>query len=149
MALAVHATKPRVLRCDMFTEEQDLINGTELSFSSYYRTGWVDGQTYSMKKMFMGSRNYKLNSNLTNVDADDNDVPSWSQDSSTDTAPASANESFDGHRHHGSGETTRVSTSDSNDTSRGKRTLGVLRVMAAMNQDAQPKKKKKKKKTVQ
>jgi hypothetical protein len=52
MALAVHATKPRVLRCDMYGEETDLIGGTETSFESYYRTGWIDGQTYSMKKMF-------------------------------------------------------------------------------------------------
>ena len=104
-----------------------------------------------MRKMFAGSRNYKLNSNLANVDADDNDVPNWSQDSSTNSTSASANESFDGHRHHSSGETTNVSNSSSESSARKRRaTSAVLKAMAAMNKDVEPKaKKKKKKKTEQ
>lgn len=104
-----------------------------------------------MRKMFAGSRNYKLNSNLANVDADDNDVPKWTQDSSTNSTSTSANESFDGHRHHSSGETTNVSNSSSESSARKRRaTSAVLKAMAAMNKDVEPKaKKKKKKKTEQ
>jgi hypothetical protein len=52
MALAIHSKYPRVVRCDMFDYETDLLQTVETSFDSYYRTGWIDGQTYSMKKMF-------------------------------------------------------------------------------------------------
>ena len=52
MPLAIHSKYPRVVRCDMFDYETDLLQTVETSFDSYYRTGWVDGQTYSMKKMF-------------------------------------------------------------------------------------------------
>lgn len=51
-AYMIHPTQPRVLKVDVYDEEKDLINGTEQSFASYYRTGWVDGRSYSQKKMF-------------------------------------------------------------------------------------------------
>jgi hypothetical protein len=50
--VACHPTQPYVLKVDLYDEEQDNINGTAASFSSYYRTGWVDGNTYAQKKMF-------------------------------------------------------------------------------------------------
>ena len=52
MPLAIHATLPRVLRLDMYSYETDLIATVETGFDSYYRTGWSDGQSYSMKKMY-------------------------------------------------------------------------------------------------
>lgn len=51
-AYMIHPTLPRVLKVDIYNEEKDLINGTQQSFPSYYRTGWVDGRSYSQKKMF-------------------------------------------------------------------------------------------------
>ena len=36
----------------MYDEEKDMLGGVEVGFTSYYRTGWVDGRSYSMKKMF-------------------------------------------------------------------------------------------------
>ena len=48
----IHPTKARVLSVDLFDEEKDFINQTEVGFDSYYRTGWVDGRSYSAKKMF-------------------------------------------------------------------------------------------------
>lgn len=51
-ALAIHATQPRVLEVDVYTEVNDRIGGSDLGFSSYYRTGWVDGRSYSQKKMW-------------------------------------------------------------------------------------------------
>lgn len=48
----IHPTLPRVLKVDVYDEEKDLIGGTQQNFSSYYRTGWVDGRSYSQKKMF-------------------------------------------------------------------------------------------------
>lgn len=47
-----HPTQARVLKVDLYGEEKDNINGTETSFSSYYRTGWVDGNSYAQKKVF-------------------------------------------------------------------------------------------------
>lgn len=47
-----HPNIPRVLEVDMYDEEKDLLGGVETGFTSYYRTGWVDGRSYSMKKMF-------------------------------------------------------------------------------------------------
>jgi len=49
---AIHPTLPRVLKIEVYDEEKDLIGGTQQSFASYYRTGWVDGRSYSQKKMF-------------------------------------------------------------------------------------------------
>jgi len=48
----IHPTKARVLSVDEFDEEKDFIDQTEVGFNSYYRTGWVDGRSYSAKKMF-------------------------------------------------------------------------------------------------
>ena len=50
--LAIHPTLPRVLQVDMFDYEKDRISGAEVNFTSFYRTGWVDGKTYSMNKMW-------------------------------------------------------------------------------------------------
>jgi hypothetical protein len=47
-----HPNIPRVLEVDMYSEEQDRLGGVNVGFSSYYRTGWIDGRMYSMKKMF-------------------------------------------------------------------------------------------------
>ena len=51
-ALAIHATQPRVVEVDLYSEVNDRIGGTNLGFSTYYRTGWIDGRTYSQKKMW-------------------------------------------------------------------------------------------------
>jgi hypothetical protein len=48
----IHPNIPRVLKVDVYSEEKDLLAGVETSFDSYYRTGWVDGRSYSMKKMW-------------------------------------------------------------------------------------------------
>ena len=48
----IHPTLPRVLKIEVYDEEKDLIGATQQSFDSYYRTGWVDGRSYSQKKMF-------------------------------------------------------------------------------------------------
>jgi hypothetical protein len=50
--LMIHPAIPRVLRVDVFTSQKDLLATVETSFDSNYRTGWVDGNSYSMKKMF-------------------------------------------------------------------------------------------------
>lgn len=51
-SIAVHPTLPRVVEVNVYDDETDLIGGTEQAFTSYYRTGWIDGRSYSMKKMF-------------------------------------------------------------------------------------------------
>lgn len=48
----IHPNLPRVLKVDIYDEEKDLIGTTQQNFVSYYRTGWVDGRSYSQKKMF-------------------------------------------------------------------------------------------------
>jgi hypothetical protein len=48
----IHPDIPRVLEVDVYSEEKDLLAGVETAFDSYYRTGWVDGRSYSMKKMW-------------------------------------------------------------------------------------------------
>ena len=50
--LFIHPTQPYVLKVDMYDEEQDNITGTATGFTSFYRTGWIDGRTYAQKKMF-------------------------------------------------------------------------------------------------
>ena len=50
--VAAHPTLPRVLDVNLYSDEADLIGGVEQGFTSYYRTGWIDGRMYSMKKMF-------------------------------------------------------------------------------------------------
>lgn len=52
MYLMAHPSIPRVLEVDKYSEEKDRLGGVESGFASYYRTGWVDGRSYSMKKMF-------------------------------------------------------------------------------------------------
>ena len=50
--VACHPTQARVLKVDLYEEELDNISGTPTIFSSYYRTGWIDGNTYAQKKVF-------------------------------------------------------------------------------------------------
>lgn len=50
--LMCHPTEGWVLKVDLYAEEQDDIDGTPASFSSYYKTRWFDGGTYMQKKMF-------------------------------------------------------------------------------------------------
>jgi hypothetical protein len=47
-----HPTQPHVLKVDLYKEEQDVIGGVSAYFTSYYRTGWVDGGSYAQKKVF-------------------------------------------------------------------------------------------------
>jgi len=47
-----HPVQARVVKVDLYEEAQDNITGTAASFSSYYRTGWVDGGSYARKKVF-------------------------------------------------------------------------------------------------
>ncbi len=47
-----HPTLPRVLEVEIFSSETDFISQAEANFATYYRTGWVDGNNYSMKKMW-------------------------------------------------------------------------------------------------
>lgn len=48
----IHPNIPRVLEVDIYSQQKDLLAGVESSFESYYRTGWIDGNSYSMKKMW-------------------------------------------------------------------------------------------------
>jgi hypothetical protein len=48
----IHPVLPRVVEVDVYDEEKDLLGGSESNFASFYRTGWVDGRSYSMKKMW-------------------------------------------------------------------------------------------------
>ena len=50
--LVIHPNIPRVLRVDAFEDETDLLATVETNFTSYYRTGWVDGRSYASKKMW-------------------------------------------------------------------------------------------------
>jgi hypothetical protein len=50
--LVIHPTKPRVLKIDEYNSQKDLIATLETDFASYYRTGWIDGRSYSQKKMW-------------------------------------------------------------------------------------------------
>jgi hypothetical protein len=50
--LGIHPSIPRVLRVDAFESEKDLLATVETNFTSYYRTGWVDGRSYTNKKMW-------------------------------------------------------------------------------------------------
>ena len=90
-----------------------------------------------MRKMYQGNRNYWFDSNNTNGNLDDGEVSNVTQSPS--------NESYDGHRHHSSGETTNVSNSSSEASARRRRaTSAVLNAMAALEPKAKKKKKKKK-----
>jgi hypothetical protein len=50
--LAIHPSIPRILKVDLFQSEKDLLATVETDFTSYYRTGWIDGRSYSGKKMW-------------------------------------------------------------------------------------------------
>lgn len=49
---AAHPTADCVFNCDVYSQQTDNFDGTELNFESYYRTRWLDGGNYSQKKMF-------------------------------------------------------------------------------------------------
>ena len=40
------------MRVDLYDEDYDNISGTDVAFSSYYKTRWFDGGSYLQKKMF-------------------------------------------------------------------------------------------------
>lgn len=50
--LMCHPVSPYVVKVDMYNEETDNITGSNVSFSSYYKTRWFDGGSYMQKKMF-------------------------------------------------------------------------------------------------
>lgn len=50
--LMCHPTQAYVVKVDMYNEESDNISGTDVAFSSYYKTRWFDGGSYMQKKMF-------------------------------------------------------------------------------------------------
>ena len=50
--LFIHPTESYIIKVDLYRETKDNITGTLTGFSSYYRTGWIDGKTYAQKKMF-------------------------------------------------------------------------------------------------
>ena len=47
-----HPTQPYVLQVDLYGQPFDNITGVNNQFTSRYRTRWVDGGSYSQKKMF-------------------------------------------------------------------------------------------------
>lgn len=50
--LLTHPTLPYVLQVDMYDEEFDNITGTDVSYTSKYRTKWFDAGSYTQRKMF-------------------------------------------------------------------------------------------------
>lgn len=50
--LMCHPTEAYVVKVDMYGEETDNITGSNVAFSSYYKTRWFDGGSYMQKKMF-------------------------------------------------------------------------------------------------
>lgn len=50
--LGVHSTEPYVLSVDEYNNSYDNITGTNYQFTARYRTRWMDGGSYSQKKMF-------------------------------------------------------------------------------------------------
>lgn len=50
--LMIHPTQPYVMRVDLYEQDFDNISGTDVAFSSYYKTRWFDGGSYMQKKMF-------------------------------------------------------------------------------------------------
>jgi hypothetical protein len=50
--LMTHPIQARVLKVDLFANETDNITGSNVNFTSYYRTKWFDGGSYMQKKMF-------------------------------------------------------------------------------------------------
>jgi hypothetical protein len=49
---AAHPVAESVLNVDIKANQVDNVSGVDESFDSYYRTRWIDGRNYSMKKMF-------------------------------------------------------------------------------------------------
>jgi hypothetical protein len=50
--LACHPTLGYIMKVDMYDQEFDNISGTDVSFTTYYRTKWFDAGSYAQKKMF-------------------------------------------------------------------------------------------------
>ncbi len=50
--LGVHPVEKRVLNVDLYDQIKDNITGTEVAFTTKYRTRWIDAGSYSQKKMF-------------------------------------------------------------------------------------------------
>jgi hypothetical protein len=50
--LMCHPTLPYVMRVDLYSQDYDNISGTDIPFTSYYKTRWFDGGSYMQKKMF-------------------------------------------------------------------------------------------------
>lgn len=50
--LAAHPSEPYVLQVDLYGTAYDNIDGVDNQFTSLYRTRWIDGGSYSQKKMF-------------------------------------------------------------------------------------------------
>lgn len=50
--LLTHPTLPYVLQVDMYAQEFDNISGTDVAYTSKYRTKWFDAGSYSQRKMF-------------------------------------------------------------------------------------------------
>lgn len=94
-----------------------------------------------MRKLFLGDRsNFYPNYDLSGHKADDNDLPGGRSASQTNEAYDEDNETFRQH-------SRERFTAGVGDGTRARRTAGVLKKIAAMNQDVPtPKKKKKKKK---
>lgn len=67
--LIAHSTLPQVLSVDEYDVGYDNITGVDYQFESRYRTRWIDGGSYSQKKMFRRPdiiiKQLSGNSNLT------------------------------------------------------------------------------------
>jgi len=50
--LMCHPTQPYVMKVDLYNNDYDNISGTDVAFTSYYKTRWFDGGSYMQKKMF-------------------------------------------------------------------------------------------------
>jgi hypothetical protein len=50
--LMMHPTLPRVIIVDLYEENSDRTETTDVSFTSYYKTKWQDGGNYVQKKMW-------------------------------------------------------------------------------------------------
>jgi hypothetical protein len=49
---AAHPVAESVLNVDITSNQLDNVSGVDSPFDSYYRTRWIDGRNYAMKKMF-------------------------------------------------------------------------------------------------
>ena len=50
--LMTHPTQPYVIQVDMYDQEVDNISGSEVNYTSKYRTKWFDAGSYTQRKMF-------------------------------------------------------------------------------------------------